>query len=99
MIKIMIINEIVLFGLFKKEKLRLFKKPKEIPSPDNELIKGKIDAMPKVSSKEAEIIKMESLKIDSSHFSLKENKFYVMYKSLLLFNSEKTFKACVFKQS
>ena len=58
----MIINEIVLFGLFIKEQLRLFKKPKEIPSPDNELIKGKIDAMPKVSSKEAEIIKMESLK-------------------------------------
>ena len=39
-----------------------FPNPKEIPSPDNELIKGKIDAMPKVSSKEAEIIKMESLK-------------------------------------
>ena len=34
-----------------------------------------------------------------SHFSLKENKFYVMYKSLLLFNSEKTFKACVFENS
>ena len=57
MIKIMIINEIVLFELFKKEKLRLFKKFKEIPSPDNELIKGKIDAMPKVSSK-----KLRSLK-------------------------------------
>ena len=43
--------------------LRLFKKPKEIPSPDNEFIKGNIDAMPTVSKKKLRLLKRKVYKI------------------------------------